>query len=83
MPTPLPDANLLYALDWRKEDAASFFSSRSFDRAVMVAQWYYEITIYAGDPGSNPALGKKWSRDYPIRVDVPATPMLLDANLCY
>ena len=26
----------------------------------------------AGDPGSNPALGKQRSRDYPI--DVPATP---------
>ena len=33
----------------------------------------------AGDPGSNPALGKQWSRDYPI--DVPATPTLPDANL--
>ena len=43
------------------------------------------MTRDAGDPGSNPALGKKWSRDYP--VDVPATPATtlpgLDANLRY
>ena len=35
----------------------------------------------AGDPGSNAALGKQWSRDYPI--DVPATPMLPNTNLRY
>ena len=32
----------------------------------------------AGGPGSNPALGKQWSRDYPI--DVLATPKLTDTN---
>ena len=41
----------------------------------------------AGVPGSNPALGKKWSRDYPGPMDVPATPANtlpgLDANLRY
>ena len=31
--------------------------------------------------GSNPALGKQWSHDYPI--DVPATPTLPNANLRY
>ena len=33
-------ANLRYqdALDWRKKDAPSFWQ-RSFDRAVMLAQW--------------------------------------------
>ena len=35
----------------------------------------------AEDPGSNPALGKQWSRDYPI--DIPVTLALLDANLRY
>ena len=35
----------------------------------------------AGDLGSNPALGKQWSRDY--QIDVPATTTLPDANLRY
>ena len=48
----------------------------AFDRAFKVAQ--RSTTREAGDPGSNPALGK-WSRNYPI--DVPATPPLPDANL--
>ena len=38
-------------------------------------------TLEAGYPGSNTALGKQWSRDYPI--DALATPTLLDANLRY
>ena len=40
--------------------------------------------IYAGDPGSNRALGKQSQlsrRDYPI--DVSATPTLPDADLRY
>ena len=40
--------------------------------------------IYAGDPGSNRALGKQSQlsrRDYPI--DVSPTPTLPDAVLCY
>ena len=39
------------------------------------------MTRDARDPVSNPAMGKQWSRDYPI--DVPATPTLPDANLRY
>ena len=34
----------------------------------------YDSRRGPGVPGSNPALGKEWSRDYPI--DVPATPQL-------
>jgi hypothetical protein len=33
-----------------------------------------------GDPGSNPALGKQWSRDYPDEVSASPPP---DANLRY
>ena len=69
----------------QKEDAASFFCQHSSDRAVVVAQWYdLQLEMRerdAGDPGSNPALGKQWSRYY--LIDVPATPTLPDANLCY
>ena len=34
-----------------------------------------------GDPGSNPALGKQWSREHPDEVSAP--PTLPDANLRY
>ncbi len=34
-----------------------------------------------GDPGSNPALDKQWSRDY--LDEVSASPTLPDANLRY
>ena len=39
------------------------------------------MTRDAGDTGSNPALGKQWSHEYPI--DVPATPTLPYASLRY
>ena len=78
----------IYGANGQKEDAASFFCPffcpRSFDRAVTVAAGSSVVrstTRDAGDPGSNPALGKQWSRDYPI--DIPATPTLPYANLRY
>ena len=43
----------------------------------MVAQWH-DLRLETRE--TNPALGKLWSRDYPI--DVP-TPTLPDANLRY
>ena len=33
-----------------------------------------------GDPDSNPALGKQWSRDYPFDVRVPTTTVLTFAT---
>ena len=67
-----------------KEDAASFFSPRSFDQAVMASSSVVRSTTRdAGDPGTKPGFDpcKQWSCDYPI--DVPATPMLPDDNLRY
>ena len=61
----LPDANLRHqeALDCAKGQKAEAdfpFCPRSFDRAVMVAEWYeLQLTTQAGDPGSNSALGSQ------------------------
>ena len=76
----LPDANLRYqeALDWRKRR----MQLPSFVRAVLIElSLVRSATRDAGGPGSNPTLGKQWSRDYPI--DIPATPTLPYANLRY
>ena len=45
----------------------------------MEEQKYMGLYLPCPRQGSNPGLGKQWSRDYPI--DVPATPTLPDANL--
>ena len=71
-----PDANLRYqdALDWRKwtKGGCSFLlCPRSFDRAVMVAQWY------------DLRLETRETRSCDYLIDVPATPTLPDANLRY
>ena len=77
----LAESRLLTGENGQKEGAASFFSLRGFDRAVMVAQWY-DLQLEAREPGFEPLpgpdLGKQWSRDYPS--DVHATHTLPDAN---
>ena len=60
----------------------------SFVRAVLIEQsWIHgrstlgSTTRDAGEPGSNPALGEQWSRDYPI--DVPAPQTIPNSNFRY
>ena len=80
-----------FAIEWleqlsagangQEEDAASsqFGSSSPASHGNSVVRSC--TTRDAGDPDSNLALGKQWSRDYP--TDVPATPTLPKANLRY
>ena len=80
LPT-LPNANLRYqgALDWRtlawtKAGCSFLLLSAEFLSRCDGSSVVQSLSRDAGDPGSNPALGKQWSHDYPI--DVPATPTL-------
>ena len=71
-PSALPDNNLRYqAVDWRtlngqKDYAAPFFCPRSFDLAVMIAQWY-DLVRLDGRVRTLPVPQAQchWSRDYP------------------
>ena len=54
-------------------------ASSGLSRSSYHCQW---ATVTArSKQGLSPALGKQWSRDYPI--DVPATPTLPDSHLRY
>ena len=69
-PVAIVNEEPLTGANGQKEEAASFFSwSESSCHGSSAAM------------GSNCALGKQWSRDYPIPVTV--TPTLPDANLRY
>ena len=55
--------------------------SAHFDQAATVASVVLDTTLYASDQGSNAALGKQLSLDYPINV--LATTTLFNATRRY
>ena len=82
----LPDANLRHqeALDCaqgQKAEAEFPFCPRSFDRAVMVAQWYDLRLVTREIRVRTLPWASRRSRDHP--VDISSTPTLPHANLRY